>query len=421
MSLPIIDSSAIFRKKPLTAIILYAAGLGEFVEAEIQSILNDPWIPEKKSTEKAIIQRYKEKIILRKISLQSLLGLSVRSYHIRDIYILLKESSSITKDFSLSNFLSLAQTQVSTEKSPSLKVQIRKNEKIIEKNILEDWNRQFPLTKEDCPSTNRYLLDIYENHISFYKSLRDRPIYQRGYRIPFSHSAPLTEDVACILLSSVLKQVYNSYPNPRIKAFVPFSGTGTIGFELYSLFNSIPPNIFKTSNESSIEYFHGSDWFQFLNKKSRSLIQKNDIVISCYDNYLPVVESSKVNLANFIEAIKPNNENPSISIEPGDYWDKELIASPEEFDIILLPLNPPYGIRFQNKISNTEFYQKISAKIVKYAENQGSLPIYGFILCPDESSYFSALGVLSRAFHCNTHHFSQGSLSLRVVFFSPNL
>lgn len=420
LSLPIKDRSSIFRKKPLTAIILFTSGLGEFVEAEIQSILNDPWIPEKKSTEQVIIHRYKEKIILRKISLQSLLGIGVRSYFIKDIYIQIKEISSIPNDFSVTQFLPDIQKHLPMSNSPSLKIQIRKNKNLTEESIDREWHSLFPIAEEQGNSNERYLLDIYEKHASFYKSLRDRPIYQRGYRVPFSHSAPVTEDIACILLKHVLDIINKSIPNPRIKAFVPFSGTGTLGLELYSLFNHISPNICKTIEESSIEFFHGADWFTYLNKKSIEIIQKNAINISCYDNYLPVVENAKNNLANFMQCVQVSTRNLPISIELGDFWDKELIANPEESDLVLLALNPPYGIRFQNRESNSEFYNKIAHRIAKYAVKQGNLPFYGFLLCPDESSYFAALRVWTKIFHLETLHFSQGSLSLRALFFSPN-
>ncbi|WCL50367.1 hypothetical protein [Leptospira sp. GIMC2001] len=440
-------------KKPLTAHLSFTPGLGAYALEECNSIILNPWIPEKKNTAEPQLILHPEKIIVRKVSLQALLGLLTRSYSLRDIYVLLAEKLG-DKDFVLDPEI---RDLIRKEGGYNLVVQIRQSPRWTEQSARNHLTKI--IGRDPSQKLNelkpRFLLEIFNNHAKLYLALRDKPLYQRGFRSPLSKSAPLSEDIAAILLNQMIQRFFqnqgkgqnknsiqNFDPKSKIRFVLPFSGTGTLAFEFYLIMNSIAPENLNSLESKHINIWKGNDPYLFLRKKSKASILENlNIIMECYDLETDAVDNSNSNLESFAERIqelrsdilvnsqtnksKPNanstlhsktDRSAFWSFEEGNFFERKIDAG--EGETIFLPLNPPYGLRMQKKEENTNFYTRIAEKLIEIEKKNAGNPIFGFLLCPDSETHFLACKVIKPKYKIETVHFSQGNLSLRALFFS---
>jgi 23S rRNA G2445 N2-methylase RlmL len=445
-----IDFLISIKQKPLTALCLFPSGLGKEMAEEIQSILSDPWIPEKKNTISPKIHHFPEKILIQNISLQSVLGIAFRSYFLRDIYILLGE----IKDLNTPTNLPLDIIEwIQSSQSFSIQSLIRKNQNLNPEFLLKNWNESlqaFIQTSDNTSYTSesrkmlpgpRLLLNTIRNQSSLYLAIKSKPNYQRGFRIPFAQSAPLSEDLTSVLVYKLLKKIQplNKSANQDLNLskyfYIPFSGTGTIAFEIYLQIQKILPGILQDNKELAIQKLGGDSYWEYLTNKHRNQLnleisnsyqsEKPNFSMECLDFRSAIVENSRENANRFqtfldmagIQKMVPALLSSRMQWLVGDFFEKSII--PPDEDILFLPLNPPYGIRHQNRESTSSFFRRIVSKI---DEDTSKFPtekqIHGFILCPDEASYSNIVTVLEKNWILETVHFSQGKLSIRAVFFS---
>ena len=82
---------------------------------------------------------------------------------------------------------------------------------------------------------------------------------------------------------------------------------------------------------------------------------------------------------------------------------------------VLLPLNPPYGIRLgQKSQGSVVFYSKMADRIV--AIRKACAQLQGFCLIPDEDSY-KALRQIIGELYWKTEHINQGGRHIRALYF----
>lgn len=420
----------------LHALVRFTPGLGEIVRDELLAILADPWIPEKNMQRKTEIRLFPEKITIHNISLQGFLAINERSYIARDAFITLAETflPSIGKCQPLLIPKVLEPAYLASQFLPDkpcmdCTVSLRKSHHT-PAEILDSFWSNYPIEWKSLTGTAplRVHLDIVGEKLSYHLTWNSKPLYRRGFRVPLSHSAPLSEDIAASLIRF---RLLSGIDWEKTNAFIPFSGTGTLAFELFTQANGFPPRITEDFSLSSVaSHLDPKNWSSYLQKKWRNRIANrtpHHLAILCTDTHRDAVENSRQNLLayrtrldEFLPDITETARNkwiPNIDFQEADFfkWDISPKAG-SQFSLFLL--NPPYGKRVHRHQNNAPFFREISQKIESYREQFPKQTIRGFLLCPDEASYFSAREILSRVFSLETLHFSQGVLSLRALFFS---
>lgn len=464
--MPKIDLLKFIQLKPLSALATFPPGLGKQALSEMESILSDPMIPEKKNTSSPKMILFPEKILIRNCSIQSLLGICFRSFFLRDIYLLLEDISNTDLKEKLPDAIL---DWLVESKNYSLQVQIRKNPKIDPEALADDWKQSINslFTSSDIPintqelnakkqdldagilknstklskdfnqdqqiQSPRFFISTLRNKSSFYLALRNQPLYRRGFRTEFSLSAPLSEDLASVLIDTLVRKFSFGEKEVSLDAYIPFSGTGTFAFELFMQIFSIVPGILRNQEDEYSKRMNQSKIWKFLLEKSGKLFQSKlnnslpQVVIHNYDFRSDIVDNSIQNWKQFLINV---NQNLGIEIEAmipqikdEITWNSEdffetKIPKPKSPNLII-PLNPPFGIRHKNSEPISSFYKRIAQKInLECAPLFENTKIQGFLLCPDAASYSNATEIWQKDWDLETLHFSQGKLSIRALFFS---
>ena len=82
---------------------------------------------------------------------------------------------------------------------------------------------------------------------------------------------------------------------------------------------------------------------------------------------------------------------------------------------ILLPLNPPYGIRLGQKQGSVHFYSRLGERLKELAEVCAAME--GFCLVPDEASYKALRQIIGEMYR-KTAHINQGGRHIRALYFA---
>lgn len=246
----------------------------------------------------------------------------------------------------------------------------------------------------------RFKIDLREDFLRISASLCGEPLYKRGYKAKLTAVAPLPEHHAAACARWVL-ELANEPPNT---VFIPFAGTGTMGFETMLVLSGAGPgaflrqfacDLFPATPEATMSFFR--------RKLSEKLAVSPLPQIFFNDFNRDALELLKENTAGF-----PRHEN--VTIVEGDAF--EVNISFLQGNVLIL-LNPPYGDRLAKKISSTPFYGRLGKWIDTLHQTHRDT-ICGGCICPDEESWRSFnknLGKIS----VETHHFTHGGNEMRFV------
>jgi hypothetical protein len=423
------NTIAFFKKKPLTALIEYTPGLGEYVEKEILEILSDPWIPEKEITKTPKIIRYPEKILIHKISLQSILAIAIRSFTIKDIFIQITET--FDPKFIGDLFIDPSLNEWIKESSLNMKYIFRKNPKLdgrdMEYSIRQHlgWKEtNHPQPNESNLPNSRILISVIENKANLFLALREEPIYRRGFRIPLKASYPLAEDTASILLKH-LKLIGKKFQNSNLQYSIPFCGTGTLGWEAYMQELRICPGILRPKPDPLVGLLGvEKEWDYLINKSLLVSYSCKESILTDAKANLTFALSDRDPLAcdnarlNRVEFNKIQEITQELSIKQEDFFETGIALSQQTNALHLLPLHPPYGIRSDRRENSQSFYARIAEKLKETLSVKGANKNFaGFILIPDSSALFGVKDSWKEDFGSELVHFSQGKLSIRALFF----
>ncbi len=146
---------------------------------------------------------------------------------------------------------------------------------------------------------------------------------------------------------------------------------------------------------------------------------KNTVDFFCIDTAESAVKNCKESLkkylayANSISAI-----NLKLEVQNKDFFMNNEFLTKNDYNFIFIPLNPPYGMRINNKQNTEIFYKKIAQNINSLKECRANKHshIGGFILCPNEETWSIFYKTLTFDLK-ETYHFTQGGLDIRVCQF----
>ena len=325
-------------------------------------------------------------------------------------------------------------------------------------------------------------LSLIENEFRVAISLAGgNELFKRTYKLlEGPATAPLPEHQAASLCMWVLNTFFDESNKSASltksicfnNILVPFCGTGTLGFESLLVVMGGGTGLFKDRTFSFDSFpctsklenkFNSSKIRQDIKREILSKWHdinhdikfhgpniRRDTKVLFTDINEDVVGTCRKNIESFLESsdsVFPS----SVFAQPKqmDFFDNDVSSilyhrdkiesgSQEECcdkntyttGTLFILLNPPFGMRLA-KLSSTRFiYAKIAERIVQIrdaiiatrrvdeCEKAESMSILGLCLCPDERTWSTFVGILSKnKFVFNTCHFSLGGKDMRGVCF----
>lgn len=412
-----------------TAIACFPAGLGATAQEEIEGILKHLWFEQKFTGTCTLL---KNEIRMENIHFFALTEVLMRSLCLSDLRLVIFEGKAVGKEAFAARCRSI-RWDYYLDSSMSLKIKVdsvaseafhESGLKEILRNILNSRDIKV-VGGENTQETSCLYADLYKDKLRVSISLAGTPLYKRGYRCALSASAPLREDAAACAIHRAFQFSKKHRENLSIDTLcVPFSGTGTFVFEYLEYHYRHAPCLFNREYALQKMPLFRKEHFGFLLKKAREsskLISQpameNHLKILCIDN------SAKANEA-FLENIESFGK--TLGRDRFDLINKESIFRENFLELnpgdisgnVFLPLNPPYGVRLNDRADSTVFYSKVGKKVFELAIRleKEKHNLLGFILCPDEESW-SAFSKCMREAKLETYHFTQGGMDIRVCQF----
>lgn len=274
-------------------------------------------------------------------------------------------------------------------------------------------------------------LQLRRDVASFFLSLGGPQINHRAYKKSMNHKAPLKEDLAACAIIAHINAIESQKTKGISSIYVPFAGSGTLGYECVALILNLAPAQFQVPLNLSISPFFQQKTYDHLKKLSllkalkefsispqkinlQFLEQNTDLC----EQILQTTQLFKTTLpVESIDSLQITTEHQDFFEHPFPYLEQHLF----------MPLNPPYGIRLEATSSSesrpfktesaANYYVKIAKKIdSEIKKSRNNRHISGFILCPDEESWKSFQQHMTLA-QFKTQHFSQGGLDIRLLHF----
>ncbi|GBF50161.1 hypothetical protein LPTSP4_16850 [Leptospira ryugenii] len=383
--------------------IYFPPGLHTFGSQLLTEKLSQFFLP---NQIKPNIRIFKEKVKLEQTSAHYITFLYETCFWIRDIRLILaKLDFSDDPDF---------QWETANERIPGL--------------VSPMIESLFPKRNQKFYSDIKSKLSIYyfEKEATVGLSLFGDPSYLRGLKESFSSSAPISEDFACSFFE-FLDHTFPTKTQLPSSLLVPFIGTGTFGTEFFlrerqTIRSELPKKFLFP--EMSIYPAKTKD---FILKKRNHLSSTLSTQI-WYDTdpaILTYLKKEKKNWEKHWATSIPWH------IETKDFFKLSfeslvplLRKDLEQTEIrILLPLNPPYGLRKQGVgAPNSQIYEMIGKQVKllqKECQNlhlNAKIEILGFILCASEEQW-SKLMREWKDWNLKTIHVTHGGIDLRVLFF----
>jgi hypothetical protein len=219
-----------------------------------------------------------------------------------------------------------------------------------------------------CSDQERFVTEwvIEDGYLSIWLSLRGTQPWSRAYiKTTISKASMRAHTVSALIhwwlreLPSQLQGVEKTYK--RI-IFNPFAGSGVFAFETLATIQDLP----------LIELTQPAPWFEwtFIPLKTRQYFAKQTSSPKPDDGAWQLIlnETSAQLCAAHLESFQfMGAQEWSHSIE-NDFFDIKLsqlvdLSTTREPVQLLVPMNPPWGLRLKSAKSSEEFYAKIAAKL----------------------------------------------------------
>ncbi|PKA11742.1 hypothetical protein CH372_12705 [Leptospira meyeri] len=386
-------------RKPQTGTTLswevyFSPGTASWVGEKIKEILNSVPLPNQPEPN---IRIFSEKIKLENTNSHQIAYLLFHGLFLRDVRLVIGR----TKDWDKSSDVREDEwDRILTEA-----VQIAKP-------LFSDSNIKFYEIKE-----NLYI-SYFEDEITVSLSVLGEPGYKRGVKANFPTSAPVPEDLSQILIQQCF-DIFLVSKKEISALYIPFAGTLTFATEWalqeenVSLLSLPRDFIFFKLNlfpEKTFEHFKKKQ------KEKLSTISSEFTPIVIQDTDPALASYWSEEFKRWRKIIQISHWDHSIS----DFL-RTFPVLPEgnsEFTHYFLPLNPPYGLRKQERTGPEEkLYSKIGKRLeelLKLTKNHPKL--IGFVLCPTEEKWSDCMREL-RNFSKKTIHVTHGGIDLRVLYF----
>jgi putative N6-adenine-specific DNA methylase len=217
-------------------------------------------------------------------------------------------------------------------------------------------------------------------------------LHKRGLKIQ-GGQAPVRETIAAAILSLAGYQ-------PDEPLIDPMCGTGTFSLEAAMITNNIPAGWFREFAFMDWPGFKASRWKHIRREAEKSLTPISGPMIFASD-------IDPENSRKFQQVIVKNNLSETVRVSTSDFFDlcpENIHGKDKDQPPGLITLNPPYGLRLENKNSIDALFADIGKKLKKDFKGWKTA-----ILVPDKRL------VKTIPFKTTTHDFFHGGLQITLV------
>lgn len=269
--------------------------------------------------------------------------------------------------------------------------------------LRENLCRISKLTHVSEGAVFRFKIELRSDFLRISVSLCGEPLYKRNYKAKLSATAPLPEHQAAACASWVLEWLA---PQESVGTlFVPFAGTGTLGFESILVLSGAGPGAFERQFSCDLFPCTSKASMSFFRKKISQQLTQSQHPHLIFNEINPEVASNlRQNAQSFLK-------NYHYQIMEGDFFDIQPKLNGAGAKLVML--NPPFGDRLAKSSSVPFLYKRIGNYFRALAEISGTQMIGG-CLCPDTQTWKAFTSEL-RAPHIDTRHFTHGGKDMRIV------
>jgi putative N6-adenine-specific DNA methylase len=219
-------------------------------------------------------------------------------------------------------------------------------------------------------------------------------LHKRGLKIQ-GGQAPVRETIAAAILCLAGYQ-------PVEPLIDPMCGTGTFSLEAAMIANNIPAGWFREFAFMDWPAFKASRW-----KHIRREAEKSLMPVPVYGPMIFASDIDPENSRKLQQVIVKNNLSETISVFSSDFFDlcpENINGLDKERPAGLITLNPPYGLRLENRNSIDTLFADIGKKLKKDFKGWKTA-----ILVPDKHL------VKKFPFKITTHDLFHGGLKITLV------
>lgn len=252
------------------------------------------------------------------------------------------------------------------------------------------------VVKKDAP----HLLDVRlkDDYLILSLSLSGRPLHRRGYKTELKGTASVKEDVAAAAIRAALGEFRPDH------VWVPFAGSGTLGFETVLALAAVPPSAFGLALSLDSWLCTPQATLAHEKKKLKAAATKAPAV-----TFVEIDGDQAQHLAKNAAAIAPYAD---VRVETADFFS----ASSPKAARLFVPLNPPYGERLGQKGDTGELYKKIARKLDALGGE-----VRGFVFCPTEAVADQFEATLKSGWGAAKRAFNHGGRNTYQVTFSRSV
>jgi len=249
----------------------------------------------------------------------------------------------------------------------------------------------------------RFKIELRSDFLRVSVSLCGEPLYKRGYKAKLSALAPLPEHQAAACASWALELLEPKESLKRL--YIPFAGTGTLGFESLIVLSGAGPGAFPRQFSCDLFPCTSKATMNFFRKKISEQLNTAKHPEIIFNELNPsAAETLEENAKLFLK-------NEPYQILQGDFFD--CLPEFSSLGPLLILLNPPFGDRLAKNSTVPALYRRIAKHIRAFYEVHGG-SIVGGCLCPDSQTWKNFTSEL-RSERIETHHFTHGGKEMRLV------
>lgn len=273
------------------------------------------------------------------------------------------------------------------------------------KKMREKWEAASQTLSNSEEIQWRFFLELRENKIRLLVSLSGELLFKRKYKAHSIAVAPLAEHhaAACVF---ALKKAVKISQDQSVTFWVPFAGSGTLGFEAFLSQSGVGGGAFERRFACEEFSFVSAPTLSFLRKKCQESFQQvksTEIVFNEMNE-----EACQVLKDNCEKVFKDG----AWRIFKGDFFELPWPFHKNESVVILL--NPPFGDRLGRNTSLEKFFYRLAEKIKSDIGSHDGVVTFGS-LCPSETTWRVFKKVVGSEKIIQTIHFTQGGKPMRWV------
>jgi 23S rRNA G2445 N2-methylase RlmL len=369
--------------QPQMAWLRYPLGLSSIAAEEAEQILTSLNTP---ASSKPVVKASERSVRITNVSLRSLAELCLRTTTAKDILWHIAEAP-VQFEKQLTQFIESQAWELLHLAGQRVSLRcVAKTSRLFHSGLLEErlaavlTGRGIGIASAEQPAVSTVELRITRDIASLSVSLAGESLGHRGYRAALGHAAPLNENIAAACIRHAQKFASSlGLPSGINRMYVPFAGTGTLGFEGLLQSAGIAPCVFPRQFACETFFPEFERTFAHVRKRAAETVAgAPECVIEFVEREESLCESIRANMAAVSRALP--FLSPQSTVSQADFFAFEPV--PAEDSPLAVFINPPYGERLETRKS---FYPELYDRLRVLAD-RAKIPIWGFVLEPSDGT-----------------------------------